>query len=181
MKKILATVLALTMIVGMSIVPAFAANYAALGDTDAEIEVNATYVTQDDTEDETPVYSVDITWGDISFTYTASSNKLGWNTTSLKYDVDTGDNAASWSGDDAIISIVNKSNAEITVTAEWNAEADVDAAPVISGPAIVASADNGEGENGAGLAKNGSITVSKPVSGSITEDTLLGTITLSIA
>ncbi len=178
MKKILATVLALTMIVGMSIT-AFAApqtqNFNTVENATQTIDVNATFDTQDTTENTTPVYSVNITWDAISFEYTAASAVYGWNPETLAYDKSVGENAGSWAGADATISLENRSNAAVTVTPSWTPEADITVSPVISQAVTLESA---VGKTGTGT--TGSITVGKPTSGSITEAGKLGTITLTI-
>ena len=178
MKKILATVLALTMIVGMSIT-AFAAtqNFDTVVDAKQTIDVNATYATQDTTQDTTPVYSVNITWDAISFEYTAASAVYGWNPEDLAYNDSVGENAGAWAGQTATISLENRSNADVTVTPAWVAEEGVNVTPVISGAVTLVSA---VGKTGTGT--TGSITVAKPTSGSITNEQAgkIGTITLTI-
>ena len=179
MKKILATVLALTMIVGMSIT-AFAAtqSFNAVG-TSQDIDVNATFKTQDATENTAAVYYVTITWEDISFEYTAASNVYGWNPSDLEYNDDIGDNAGAWKDAKFVIAIENRSNASVTVTPTWKGEVD-GVQPAISGAVTLASAV-GAGEGGANAPTTAEITVEEPATGAITAAGKLGTITLTIA
>ena len=172
MKKILATVLALTMIVGMSIT-AFAANFTEMGATQ-DIVVNATYEKKDATTDTTPVYSVNITWTAISFKFTESANVKTWDTATLQYVVSETNTDGVWSGETATITLENRSNAPVVVTPTWDGEV-TGVQPVISNAVTLESAEGG-------TAITGEITVAAPTSGKITAEQAgtLGTITLTI-
>ena len=172
MKKILATVLALTMIVGMSIT-AFAANFTAMGATQ-DIDVKATYEKTDATTDTTPVYSVNITWDTISFHFTEAANVKTWNPANLAYEVSTTNTNGVWSGDRATITLENRSNAPVKVTPTWSGLV-TGVQPVISGAVTLDAATEGASTTGA-------ITVDAPESGTITkaQEGTLGTITLTI-
>ena len=176
MKKILATVLALTMIVGMSIT-AFAAtqNFNAVG-TSQDIDVNATYEKKDATTDTTPVYSVNITWTEISFTFTEAANVKTWNPANLAYEVSTTNTNGAWSGETATIAIENRSNAAVTVTPTWQGTVE-GVMPVISGAVQLDAATEG-----ADAGVTGEITVAAPTTGTITkaQEGKIGTITLTI-
>ena len=181
MKKILATVLALTMIVCMSIT-AFAA-YTEKQTLDAlnekvEITINGTYSKAPVHTDETPVYSVDIEWNAISFAFTESANIKTWVPEHLAYEVTQTNSTGSWSGEDATIQITNSSNAGIVVTPTY-VKATGGAEVVVSGAVTLASAV-GAGEAGANAATTGTITVSKPTTGTISDNGALGTLTLTI-
>ena len=175
MKKILATILALTMIVGMSLT-AFAAPFTELPATQ-DVEVQATFKTQTTTNNTTPVYSVNITYGAISFEYTAASNVYKWNPSTLAYDIVDGTNPGAWAGETATIEIENRSNAKVKVTPKWTAVEGVSVSPEISGAVTLESAVGCTGEG-----QTAEITVAKPTSGTITQDQAgkIGTITLTI-
>ena len=171
MKKILATILALTMIVGMSIT-AFAANFTEMGATQ-NIEVKATYEKTVDTTNTAAVYSVNITWTEISFKFTEAANVKTWDPATLDYVVSQTNSNGVWSGETATISIENRSNAAVTVTPTWSGNVE-GVQPVISGAVTLASAEEG--------ATTDTITVAAPASGTITAEQAgtLGTITLTI-
>ena len=129
MKKILATILALTMIVGMSIVPAFAEDFTkgegnealglGLGAQDP-IPVSATVEEIGGIDKDTKIYGVDVEWENLTFTYIPDSYKLLWNPADLQYN---GDKVSLENGDwqgtpEATVTVKNKSNASITVTVE---------------------------------------------------------------
>ena len=179
MKKILATVLALAMIACMSI-PAFAtsATLDALNEAQT-IDIGANYVKTDATTDTTPVYSVNIVWDAISFTFTEAADVKTWNPENLQYEVSTNNTNGVWSGNDATIEITNKSNAGVVVTPSWE-KATGGADVVISGAVTLGTAV-GAGAEGANAATEGTITVSKPISGTIAQGiTKLGTLTLTL-
>lgn len=173
MKKLFSLVLALALLLSLS-VPAFAAEITPNGNN-ASADVNGTYVAGAESD---IVYSVDIAWEGLNFTYTDSS-KGTWNPTNHAYENGT---AASWSGT-GNITVTNHSNDGIVVIpAYMQEEAYKDASMNFDATALtVASADNGEGEEGAGAAKSGTITVTP--TGSLpagTSETKIGTITLTI-
>ena len=182
MKKILATILALTMIVGMSLT-AFAADFANNETITAingaqDVEVTATYKTQSATNNPAPVYSVNISWDDISFEYTAASDIYKWNPATLAYDIKDGENSGTWATKTAIIYLENRSNAGVVVTPTWEAEDGIEVTPVISALNVGVTLETAVGKTGTGT--TGQITVSKPTSGSIAKAGKLGTITLTI-
>lgn len=109
-KKILATVLALVMAVGMS-VTAFADDTTIGGDTLTNpnpIEVNGKY------GDAAPatVYSVKIEWGAMQFTY-STGNSAKWNPETHTYDVTT--ESVGWTNVGNEVTVTNHSNAVVGV------------------------------------------------------------------
>ena len=136
MKKILATILALTMIVGMGIIPAFAEEAPA-----NSVKINS--VTEDNTTDITAsvtvktnpndghadttskIYSVTVSWigddeGGLKFTYNDTDYDYVWNPATLQYDKrllsEEGD---GWNAESANITVTNSSNAAVKVSAEF--------------------------------------------------------------
>ena len=124
MKKTLALLLTLAMVLSLAIVPAAATttnNITTIGGT-ATHDVTATYKTSSSgSTGGGTVYSVDITWGDMAFTYTAGSAGT-WdpNTHSV-----TGGTSGAWTPDTSDgnkITVTNHSNARITATLTYTAE-----------------------------------------------------------
>ena len=180
MKKILATVLALTMIVCMSLT-VFAANKtespaeALVPNDTVTISVGASYEKKDATTDNSAVYSVDVKWSAISFKFTESANVKTWDPSTLTYKETETNSDGVWSGDDATITITNKSNRAISVATNWvKAEngADVN---IVNNATNIADATSG-------TAQTGTVLVKKPTTGTIGAGvTTLGTITLTIS
>ena len=111
MKKILAAILVLAMIVCMSI-PAFAAPTQP-----GAINITATYNKAADSTDTTPVYSVDVAYDNTVFVYTVGADTLKWDPESLSYSDRTVNTTGSWDHNSATITITNRSNAAVAITA----------------------------------------------------------------
>ena len=152
MKKILATVLALTMIVGMSIVPTF----AAYDGDPSSISITANYSKPADAQDTSVVvYDVNVAYDNTVFTYTANGDKLVWNPSALDYTTEVPGEGGSWNEDSATITVTNKSNSAITITAVANNGFNVTAS------ANCASAV-GAGEEGANAPTTATLVVTAP-------------------
>ncbi len=132
MKKILATILALTMVFSLG-VSAFAADTspknieAVTGDNTAEIDVtlNATLPTA------TPSYYVTVEWDSMTFEYAGGSAGT-WDHTNHQW---TGASTGSWTDDSADITITNHSSEGVTVAGSY--------APATSGQYVSGTAYNG--------------------------------------
>ena len=122
MKKILATILALTMIVGMSLT-AFAAEKVTTAEVPFEktLEVSASFNGNGGTvvDTNTKVYSVDITWESLTLTYNQSGAVYKWDPDKLEYADMSTVGTTGWVNDDRTveITVTNKSNAAVDVTA----------------------------------------------------------------
>ena len=178
MKKIFALILAVMMIATMS-VTAFAAELDADKVTgDKSKDVTAYYVAGQSTG---PVYMVDIAWGSMEFTYTAASEGT-WNPESHTYD---GVTAAGWTYAENAnkVTVTNHSNAAVSVAITESNLAEGVAFDWDKDNFTLASADNGQGENGAGkpVSDSAELTVSgdlaKPENN---EKVTIGTITVTI-
>ena len=172
MKKILALVLALTMIVGMSI-PAFAASTTVPAPTNFAVEADYVFVGNTDT-----VYGVDVSWEPISFTYTVKQGQ--WNPDAEGGPAYEDDISATWDkdSDETEIKVVNKSNAAIVATASWTDGDDLDVADATFTAALnLASAVNVTNK-----ANEGTITATVTINKGavLTEDATIGTITVTI-
>lgn len=110
MKKIIALILALALIMSMSIT-AFAAETGNLNDTTTSKDITVTGTYNAGGTAATKV-SVDITWDAMSFTYTAESEGT-WNPSSHTY---TDKAAASWASTTNTVTVTNHSNADVNVS-----------------------------------------------------------------
>lgn len=173
MKKTVSMLLVLAMVMALSI-SAFAATLSNVGTDTAQ--VTGTYKGK---EAAGTIYSVDIEWKDMTFTYNAPYDGV-WNPSSHEYDNVT---EASWEGK-GTITITNHSNGQITATPSYTAAEGFSKAGMkfSSDSMVVATADNKEGENGAGKPVTGTITVTP--TGELPEGTtnaIIGTITITIS
>lgn len=105
MKKILALVLAVMLVVSMA-VTGFAAEV-----NDGSKDVTASYVKGASSD---TIYSVDVTWGSMSFTYTSPAQGT-WNPESHAYDGAETTGRWSYEADANKITVTNHSNAEVSV------------------------------------------------------------------
>jgi len=125
MKKVMALVCSLALVLTLAAVPAFAAEkISSLGGT-ATHDVTATYKSGGGSGGTGgaggTVYSVDITWGDMAFTYTAASSGT-WNPETHSVE---GTSSAKWTVDSAKgneVTVTNHSNAAVTATLTYAAE-----------------------------------------------------------
>ena len=180
MKKTASILIALTLVMSIA-TTAFAADITPTGGDNHD--VTASYVAG---QDGGTVYGVDISWGSMVFTYTDAS-KGTWNANTHQYENAT---EAAWSCDEGanVITVTNHSNAGIVVTPSYTkGENYGDANMTFDKTTLtLATADNSEGDNGAGKATTGTITVT--ASGTLTKDdkttaengTTIGQITLTL-
>ena len=178
MKKLLTLVLAIAMIATMS-VTAFAADVTQDGGS-ATIDVTGTFEAAQGAGDK---ISVDISWDAMEFTYTEGA-KGEWLPGEHKY----ADNAAgSWSADTATITVKNHSNVAVTATLAFapSVEGVIGTFTESSGTEndnVLALASAAEGEALGNFDKAPTAAAKFGISGAgITQDTNLGTITVSIA
>ena len=116
MKKKTALVLTLAMVFSLAPLSAYADTIDRVGGT-ATHDVTATYVDGSSGGTGGTVYSVDITWGDMAFTYTAEAGI--WDPANHTY---TGAEGGVWtvdSKDGNKIKVTNHSNAEITASIDY--------------------------------------------------------------
>lgn len=124
MKKTLALILTLAMVLSLAIVPAAAAtttnNITTPGGT-ATHDVTATYRTYSSgSTGGGTVYSVDITWGDMAFTYTAGSAGT-WDPATHTTTSGTGGTWKADNTDGDKITVTNHSNTAVTATLAYQA------------------------------------------------------------
>ena len=119
MKKILATILALTMVLSLGAI-AFAADGALAGDyTEASGSASSDVSIKVDPEKKTENYKVDIDWATLTYTYDLGTKK--WNTGSHEWQEEE---AAGWSGGDptTTFTVTNHSSQKVNVKFQYTAE-----------------------------------------------------------
>ena len=122
------------------------------------------------------VYSVDIAWTDMNFTYTGAGEGT-WNPETHQYE---GGTEASWTDSNASVTVINHSNAAVTVTASFEALPGYETTSMTFGNngATVATAVGTE------VASAPSATITVTPGGTLAESAnggKIGTITVSIA
>ena len=123
MKKKAALVLTLAMVFSLAPLSAYADTLTAVGGT-ASHDVTATYVDGSSGGAGGTVYSVDITWGDMAFTYTAEAGI--WDPTTHKT---TGAEGGVWKVDKEggnTITVTNHSNTDVTAAFSYAAASGFD-------------------------------------------------------
>ena len=140
---------------------------------DENQDINADFVAGD----KTIIYNVEITWGALEFTYT-EGDKGSWNPDTLKYEGAT-EGGWTWAEGSNQIVIVNRSNAavdvEIVIT-ENGVDINADKTEF-----TIESADNGEGVDGAGVAKSETVTITVAEDAVITESGTIGNVKVIIS
>lgn len=172
MKKITTLLAAAALVCTMS-TTAFAADQDGVGTGSYNTDVKGTYHAGSSGD---VVYSVDIAWTDMSFTYTGAGEGT-WNPETHQYE---GGTEASWTDSNASVTVINHSNAAVTVTASFEALPGYETTSMTFGNngATVATAEGTE------FAKAPSATITVTPGGTLAESAdggKIGTITVSIA
>lgn len=176
MKKLFSLILALTLLLSLGTVAAFAANPITAANGSDSKEVKGSYQAGDVSD---TVYSVDVSWGSMEFTYTGASEGT-WNPATHQYD---GAAAGGWAVNAAggnKITVTNHSNAAVTATLSYAAEAaysgitgsfDTDTLTLASAEGTaIANAPTG----------SANLTLAGELASSVTASTKLGTVTVSL-
>ena len=174
MKKLIATALALTMTLSLSTTALAAGNVDGAGTGPQEpIDVTAKY---NDGATEPTVYSVDLTWEDMTFTYSESGSRT-WDPDTHTY---TDTTSAGWDKTAAAVTATNHSNTEVTVSFTYTPQADTDVTATMSKDSfkLAAGVENKPNE----AATDSSIlTITGTPNNSVTaEGVTIGTITVTI-
>ncbi len=170
MKKMISLLAAAALVCTMS-TTAFAADQTGVNTGEYSNNVKGTYQAGGASD---TVYSVDITWEDMSFTYTAGQGT--WDPENHSY---TGGSEASWSGSKNI-TVTNHSNAAVKATAKFEADSGYESTTMTfdNNEATVATAVGTE------VASAPSATITVTPGGTLAESAnggKIGTITVSIA
>lgn len=123
MKKKTALVLTLAMVFSLAPLSAYADTITAVGGT-ASHDVTATYRADSSGGAGGPVHSVDITWGDMAFTYTAEAGI--WDPKTHTTTSSTGGVWTVNNTDGDKITVTNHSNTDVTATFSYAAASDFD-------------------------------------------------------
>ena len=165
MKKIFALILTFALALTAASVPAFAADTIGKGGS-AVKDVKATYSAGDSAA---IGYSVDITWGEMSFTY----NDGAWDPDTHKYD-------ASWSPKGNTVTVTNHSNTAVTAKLSYTAAdnyTDI-AGKFEKGELNLATAVGTDISNAPH--DSDTLTVSGALSSETLADTVIGTVTVTL-
>lgn len=170
MKKVISLLLTMMLILGLSI-PAYAAdNEITTQNGSATADVTATYEAG---SGGTTIYKVDISWGNLDFTYKDKSVPV-WDPDTHTYVGE--EHPAYWEGE-ATITVTNHSNTHLSVTPVYtqnagyeNVDMDFQYAPM-----YVCTAETGNAES------SSMTVIPTGVLSSSAKDTVIGSITLTIA
>lgn len=177
MKKKTALVLTLAMVFSLAPLSAYADTIDRVGGT-ASHDVKATYRADSSGGAGGTVYNVDITWGDMAFTYTAAAGI--WDPTNHTY---TGAEGGAWAVDKEggnTITVTNHSNADVTAVFNYAAASGFEG---ISGTfdnaslALESAVGTAVAEAPKGTA---SLTLSGALDSATADNTKIGTITVTL-
>lgn len=170
MRKLL-TVLALVLTVALcASFAASATTLTTLTSTSTDVSVNYAEIAID----KTTVYSVDVTWSDVSFAYSAGSTK--WNPEDHEYNSD--DENGSWTDSTGSVKVTNHSNAAVKVDVTYNQASTANGTAkvtVSNGSFSLSSAD------GVSYADAATKTATLTASGVPTSNANLGTVKVTIS
>ena len=173
MKKLF-TILALVLTVALCASFAVSAEtYTNLASIPAQ-DVTVDYVPATDDTD-TVVYSVDVAWTDLTFTYSAGTEK--WDPTKHTYSISNDD--ADWTNTDGSITVTNHSNADVDVIVAYakaegyNVKVDVTNAEFTLESAVDKAVNAAD-------AKTATLTLDTATSTVPTADATVGTVTVTV-
>lgn len=168
MKKMIAPALALTLCLCMGTTVLA----AGLGEQDP-IDVKAKY---NDAATTPTVYSVDLTWDDMTFTYNASGTRT-WDPDTHTY---TDSTTSGWSKTTADVTATNHSNAQVTVSFQYEGKGDTGVTGSMSKDSFTLAAGV-ENKPDEAASDTSTLTISGTPNSSVTaEGVTVGTITVTI-
>ena len=166
MKRIITLLMVLAMVMSLS-ATAFASDLGESKDVTAKYEQN---------ESEQPIYNVDLNWGDLTFTYTETVEKV-WNPDSHP---DATTTTGSWDKTESTVTVTNHSNVSVavsmSVTPAQGTGVDVS---LTGGNATLAAGEVGNVDGAASV--TGTVKVSGKPNSTVTEDGIkVASITVTI-
>ncbi len=175
MKKQISLLLSLALVLSLSVTAFAADGSGSVGRNDSQ-DIPVTAKNTGSSTD-TPVYSVDISWEDMTFTYSATTTRT-WNPDTHTY---TSSGTRSWNKTTAAVTVVNHSNVDVDVSIEYAGVADtgVTGAMDITSDTLAAGKENKYSEADSGVY---TLTISGAPNASVSESGIqIGTITVTIA
>ena len=173
MKKTISVLLALVLILVMS-TTAFAATIESTPGSQ-DIDVNARYVAGVSASTK---YSVDVSWGAMEFTYSASGTKT-WDLATHTYTTST---QPAWTASGNTIIVTNHSNTDITASFAFDA---LTAYNTVTGAFSAASfrlpTAEGKAVDAAELSGTTTLTLSGTLDNTVTNLTKVGSVTVTIS
>ncbi len=155
MQKIISIVLVMALILSLS-VTAFASELGGSKDVTAKYEK---------AETEEPIYNVDIAWGDLTFTYSETTEKI-WNPDTHTYSTDV---TGSWDKTETTIKVTNHSNVAVAVAMSVVPVADTGVNVVLTGGNATLPAGV-EGDVDGAASVTGKLTISGKPNNTVTKD-----------
>ncbi len=173
MKRIIGTILTLTMVMGLS-VTAFASETVGQNGSQS-IDVTAKYSAAVTTPD---VYSVDIAWEDMTFTY-SEAGTMDWEPATHTYKENI---TAGWDKESADVTVTNHSNVAVDVTFGYTPVETYGITTSLSNTESAVNLAAGAESNVAGAAHTtATLTVNGTPNENVTADgVVVGTITVTI-
>ena len=175
MKKVLAIILALTLVMSMSATVFAADESDTVGQNGSkEIEVSAKYASSTNTPN---VYSVDIEWSSMTFTYTQKDTKT-WNAADHSYETAS---EGEWDKTTATITVTNHSNVSVDVDVTYTAVENTGVSGTLTNASAVLDAgEEGKYDNAASVTTT--LTISGTPNSTVTSDGVkVGTIKVTIS
>ena len=154
MKKVITVILTLALILSLS-TTVFASELGGSHDVTAKYEK---------TENEETIYNVDLNWGDLTFTYSETTEKV-WQPATHSYETTT---AGSWDKTESTIQVTNHSNVSVAVSMTLTpVEGTGVTATLTDGNATLAAGVEGDVANAASV--TGKLTISGKPNDTVTE------------
>lgn len=173
MKKFFSALLALMMVLAMGI-PTYAATIGSNGGTQS-IDVKAKYV---DSTSSNTIYSIDVSWGAMEFTYTASGTQV-WNPETHEY---TSSVSGAWTGSGNQVAVTNHSNTGITASFTFAPESGYTGlAGTFSQSSFGLPSAVGKATNASELTGTTALTLGGTLANTVTTMTKVGTVTVTIS